>query len=115
MGFGSRARLPARRPSVTMVIEWRGMDIVVTAGFDPASDALREVFAQGPRFGSDLDSVVADACVVISLALQHGARPGGMLRSLGTVPVMSDGVETEAPASVVGAIVAALVGLERDA
>lgn len=107
-----RRRLPDRRPSETRTILWRGTALTVTAGFCPDTGALREVFADGPRHGSDLHAVLADACVVISLALQHGARPSGLGRSLGTVPVPGPGVMEEAPASVLGAIVAVLTEID---
>lgn len=108
----ARARLPDRRPNLTRSIAWQGREIVVTAGFDPASGVLREVFAAGAKEGSDMAMVLADACVVISLALQFGARPGDLAHSLGRVPAWgADGAEGEAPASAIGAVVEALVQL----
>ena len=47
-------------------------------------------------------AILADACVVISLALQHGIEPLALAHSLARVPLS----ETEsAPASVIGAVV----------
>ncbi|PRX29007.1 hypothetical protein SAMN05216257_10488 [Meinhardsimonia xiamenensis] len=108
-----RQRLPERRPSETRVISWRGGEIAVTIGLDPATGAPREVFASGFRYGSDVAAALDDACVVISLALQWGARAEDLQRSLGRVEVATfSGLEVEA-ASVIGAVVDCLVERER--
>lgn len=100
-----RARLPDRRPNMTRDIDWQGRKLTVTVGFD--MDALpKEVFASGAKEGSDMAATIADACVVISLALQHGATPEGLSRSLGRVPAFVDGAESDGPASVIGAVLA---------
>lgn len=109
-----RERLPPRRPSQTVVAEWHGHALAVTGGFDPRSGRLAEAFASGPRFGSDLQALVDDACVVISLALQHGATVPELSRSIGTVPAWGEGGPVERPASVVGAILEALRQMEAD-
>lgn len=72
---------------------------------------MREVFASGTRTGSDMQHMIDDACVVISLALQFGALPGDLRRSLGTVPDPVQGM-AETPASVIGAILRAIADLE---
>jgi hypothetical protein len=108
----TRERLPDRRPSETRAVAWRGGALAVTAGFDPATGAVREVFASGYRFGSDLQATIDDACVIVSIALQHGARPAELRRSLGTVPALGDAGPGEEPASVLGAIVGALLAFE---
>lgn len=100
----NRHRLPNRRPSATRALEWHGREVIVTVGFDPATRQPREVFASGPKEGSDMLAIIADACVVISLALQHGAAPQALAKSLGRVPAWQNGEEGEAPASVIGAI-----------
>lgn len=104
-----RDRLPNRRPNATALVAWQGREIAVSVGFDPATGAPREVFASGPKEGSDMLATLADACVVISLALQHGASPAALARSLLKVPAGFDG-DGEAPASVIGAVVDVLVG-----
>jgi hypothetical protein len=105
-----RERLPDRRPSVTVTLDWSGHVFAITAGH-AADGRVREVFASGLRGGSDMQRLVEDACVVISIALQWGAGPGDLKRSLGSVPDSAD--ETIAkPASVIGAIVAAIEQLE---
>jgi hypothetical protein len=76
------------------------------------SDLLREVFANTPSGGA-FASCIADSCVLISLALQHGIAPATLARSLGRVPVwiIRDGqsVESTGPASPIGAILGVLL------
>ena len=67
-----------------------------------------EVFADGQKTGSTMAAFIDDACIVISIALQHGVAPAALARSLSTVPVWVNGVKGEGPASPVGAILAAL-------
>lgn len=107
-----RERLPDRRPSETRTIAWRGGALALTAGFDPATGAIREVFASGYRIGSDMQATIDDACVIVSIALQHGARAAELRRSLGTVPTRGDEGLGEEPASVLGAIIGGLLAFE---
>lgn len=106
----SRARLPDRRPNVTRTVAWGGRGFDLTVGFDPGTGMPREVFASGPREGSDLLATLADACVIVSVALQHGVAPGALHHSLLRVPLWADGRnDADGPASPIGAIVGVLV------
>lgn len=111
-----RTKLPPRRPSVTRDIIWltdhAEHRFTVTIGFNPETGQPLEVFAGG-KTGSDMAHVIADACVLVSLALQHGALPGVLGASLQKVPRLALGDNVCAPASPVGAIVAALASIER--
>ncbi len=109
----ARARLPDRRPAVTVEISWHGHAFTVSAGY-AADGRVREVFASGGHTGSDLQRLIDDACVIISLALQYGARPQDLAPSLGSMPDPAAGM-AEIPASVIGAIVQALGNLETPA
>ena len=99
----TRTPLPPRRRCETLAVQWRGSPLTVCVGFDDAG-APREVFVDGPREGSDIQHQLADACVVISVALQHDVPPAALLKSLGTVPDWVDGRQVDAPASVIGAV-----------
>lgn len=50
-------------------------------------------------------SLLEDACVVVSLALQHGITPAELAHSMGRAPA---GETTTTPASVIGAVVEVL-------
>lgn len=112
MGLTQRAALPTRRPTVTVETDWEGHPITVTVGFYPAghprAGAPGEVFADTLR-GGQMAHTVADACVLVSLALQHGIAPADLAKSLGRVPGWVLGAQVLAPASPVGAVVQAVV------
>lgn len=116
--MNGRVALPDRRPSMTVTQLWRGTRLAVTVGFDPVSGLPREVFANARREdndapileGSDMQAVLADACVIISIALQFGVGPAALAKSLGCVPDPARGEEAVDHASVIGVIVAVLQG-----
>ena len=100
-----RQRLPDRRPAITRTINWAGKEYSVSIGYW-IDGRPGEIFMDGPKTGSDMRAILADTCVVISLALQHGIEPAALAHSLARVPVS----ETEsATASVIGAVVELLV------
>lgn len=85
----ARRRLPHRRLTETRQVVHRSPDgreapLSVSIGYDPAEPARpREVFsAAGYRSGADLEFVVQDLCVIVSLLLQHGVDPQEIGRSL---------------------------------
>lgn len=81
-----RERLPERRQAITDMIEAYGREFVVSAGIDPASGKIREVFLGGEKSGSTLEHIFQDAAVIVSLALQHGIAAEAMARSLAREP-----------------------------
>ena len=109
-----RTCLPNARPSITVNVHWNGHEFPVTIGQTWPDMQPAEVFADVAK-GGDLQWAIADACVVISIALQHGIAPADLAKSLGRVHVMQWDPETEAmvevlqPASPVGAVIEAIV------
>ena len=106
----ARQRLPARRPNQTRVIRWAGSDdqpteFSVTVGYF-LDGRPGEVFANGLRVGSSMQSLLEDACVAVSIALQHGVTPEALAHSMGRVPITKK--ETR-PASIIGAIAEVLI------
>lgn len=110
MTTAARMVLPHRRPSVTVFAEWQGHPITVTVGFCPASAAPREVFADAVK-GGQMQATLADACVLISLALQHGLPPAALAKSLARCPDVLAGGGADMPASPIGAIVDLIDGV----
>lgn len=94
-----RTRLPNRRPSETTTVGHDGRDYAVTIGIDPASGIVRELFAGDTQIGSAMDAILNDACVALSLLLQHGVEPAALAHSMGRIDNGSK------PASVIGALV----------
>ena len=118
-GAVARTRLPNRRPAVTETLEVEGQRVEVTVGFAPDSGAVREVFLVAGKTGSMLDSLLADAAVSISVALQHGVSPAALAKSVGRLPngssVPADGGQPQSgcrPASLIGAALDMLVAHE---
>lgn len=105
-----RAQLPHRRPNLTLDLDWQGHAFALSVGFDPVSGAAREVFANTPKGGA-IQAVLADACVLISIALQYGIGIEALGKSLGREPAFINGVEASAPASPVGSVVEALAAI----
>lgn len=110
--MGERKKLPPRRPALTSDVVWRrergAHRFVVTIGFDPETGTAREVFASATR-GSDMDLAIADYCVTLSHILQLGGDPRALLSSLLKVSDPSSGGSGEFHASVMGAIVEAVI------
>ena len=116
-----RRRLPDRRPAITETLQIEGQKVEVTVGFDPGSGAVREVFLVAGKEGSMLDSLLADAAVAISVALQHGVPPAALAKSVGRLPNGSAapaGLDRpqpgRRPASLIGAALDLLESLEAD-
>jgi hypothetical protein len=93
----TRVRLPDRRAAETFVLEHDGTHFMVTIGFYP-DGRPGEVFTHGARSGSNMDALLADACVVVSCLIQHGVEPSDLASSMGRLGNAS-------PASVIGAVV----------
>lgn len=94
----SRRRLPHRRPSITRTLMHDGRAYAVSLGFDPADAWLGEVFTHGAKVGSNMDGILDDACIALSLLLQHGVEPAALAATMGR---LGDGTT---PASIIGAL-----------
>jgi hypothetical protein len=92
----TRVRLPDRRFAETVALEHGGTRFTVTIGFYP-DGWPGEVFTHGARTGSNLDALLADACVVVPCLIQHGAEPRELAASMGRLG-------NSEPASVIGAV-----------
>ena len=93
----ARHRLPNRRLNETVDMLFDGQRFHVTIGFAP-DGRPREVYCHGAKVGSSMDLLLDDACVALSLLLQHGIEPRGLTHSMGR---LGDG----AAASIIGALV----------
>lgn len=104
-----RVRLPNRRPSANVKVEWvtpsSSHVFYVTVGYDPRNARISEVFySDGMKSGADLRSMAQDACILVSILLQYGLTPEQIGKSLAVAPVMGE----DRPASLVGAVVEAI-------
>ena len=94
----SRQRLPNRRPSVTTKLVHDCRSYAVTLGFDADTGRVGEIFTHGAKVGSAMDGILDDACIALSLLLQHGVEPTAFAASMGR---LGDG---KTPASIIGAL-----------
>ena len=116
-----RQRLPNRRPSHTETLEVGGQVFTATVGFDPADDAPRELFLTAGKEGSLLNALLADAAVVISVALQSGIPAAALAKSVARLPAgpvtpadLEDARPGRVPASPIGAALDLLLSFERE-
>jgi len=93
----SRERLPHRRPNETIELGFGGTAYAVTLGFYP-DGCIGELFTHGAKVGSTMARLLDDACVALSLLLQHGMAPERLAASMGRLG------EDHAPASIIGAL-----------
>lgn len=107
--------LPTRRHAETKrVTTMEGHTVYLSIGYDPKDPTRpREVFySAGFKSGSTLEFQIQDACVMLSLLLQHGLKPEDVAKSLSRSE-QPDG--SMVYASVIGLIVEALVDQGRNA
>ncbi len=116
----ARTRLPNRRPSHTETLEVVGQTFTGTVGFDPKTDRPYEVFLTAGKEGSLINAMLADAAVVISVALQHGVSAKALAKSIGRVPEgpvapadLDEGKPARIPASPIGAALDLLKAFEN--
>ena len=103
----TRTRLPDRRAAETVALEHDSARFMVTIGFYPDGKP-GEVFTHGARSGSNLDALLAGACVVVSCLMQHNVDPAALAASMGRLG-------NTKPASIIGAVVdlVAITGAAR--
>ena len=81
-----RQRLPNRRDNRIATLEVAGQRFTACIGFDPETGQPRELFLMAGKEGSMLNSLLADAAVVVSVALQHGVPAAALAKSVGRSP-----------------------------
>lgn len=106
----TRTRLPNVRPNITLEALWGNHLITVTVGFDEQARP-REVFCNTLR-GGDMQAALADACVLISIALQYNVPPAALSKSLGRMPRL--GQPGDMPASPIGTILECIAEASND-
>ncbi len=116
-----RQRLPNRRPSHTETLEVDGQVFTATVGFDPETGQPRELFLTAGKEGSLLNALLADAAVVISVALQSGIPAAALAKSVARLPVgpiapadLDQAPGQKVPTSPIGAALDLLQGFEEN-
>lgn len=116
-----RQRRPSRRPSHTETLQVDGQTFTATVGFDPETGQPRELFLTAGKEGSLLSALLADAAVVISVALQHGVPAAALAKSVGRLPAgpvapvdFDNAPGQKVPASPIGAALDLVSAFERE-
>ena len=99
----SRVQLPDRRPNQTATLSFEGATYEVTIGYY-LDGQPGEVFTHGAKVGSAMDRLLDDACVALSLLIQHGVTPAALAPKMGCLG------DQHQPASIIGALVQLLAG-----
>lgn len=106
----NRNRLPNRRHAQLRNLTWTdgASEVTMTVDVGLYDDGTPgEVFADTGKTTA-MQSMLDDACILISIAVQHGMTLDSLSKSLGTIPVWIKGEQIDAPASPIGAIIAAM-------
>ena len=119
--MSARQKLPNRRECHTETLTVDGQSFEATVGFYPKSGRPLELFMSAGKEGSLLNALLADAAVVISVALQSGVPAAALAKSVGRLPaglVAPAGLDhapgQKVPSSPIGAALDLLRGFEEN-
>jgi hypothetical protein len=90
-----RKRLPHRRAHELVAVEHGGFRLIVGTGRFP-DRGLAEVFINTNKPNTAIDTLLQDAAIVLSFALQHGADAAAIRRALapsGPLAAVLDAIE----------------------
>jgi hypothetical protein len=111
-----RTRLPNKRDHIVCTVPFkdaRGNKHEYRVGFGPDSTGtIWEVFCSDGKSGSDRQSMIHDGCILMSLALQHGASIADIAHSMSELT--EEDQSGARPASPFGAIAEAGAALEQE-
>lgn len=99
-----RRPLPDRRRQELFSIEFRTLSYEIGIGYYDDGTA-GEIFASGPLIGSAAASDVSDACILISLLVQHGVPIDGIRHTLLQGPQWTPEGMVDRPESIIGQLV----------
>jgi hypothetical protein len=77
----ARERLPDRRSSLVFDFESMGMRFTASVSRYP-DGRISELFCDNHKAGSAIGTLVRDAAIIFSFAVQHGADPEAIRRAL---------------------------------
>jgi hypothetical protein len=85
-----RQKLPDRREAINVTLRHElgngnRLKFIITMGFDGLGN-VREVFCADFKAGSDNQSVIMDACIILSRLLQYGDAPEELFNSMCSPP-----------------------------
>jgi hypothetical protein len=80
--MSNRQRLPDRRGSLFFDFQSMGMRFTTSVSHFP-DGRIAELFVDNHKAGSAIGTLVRDAAIIFSFAVQHGADPEAIRRALG--------------------------------
>lgn len=84
IAVGTRRRLPNRRFSENRKLFWAGRTIYLTVGYADGVEPKEVFYADGYRSGSDMEALVSDLCIMLSVVLQReGVTVQALRKSMG--------------------------------
>lgn len=108
-----RVALPNRRRQVTDVVTHDNRDYLVTFGLG-TDGLIRESFCTtAAKTGTDMQAFINDACIAVSLLLQHGMTMAELAAAFGEN--RNEGEKSGPPSSVLGAIARAGAAIDAGA
>ena len=78
----AREKLPNRRSSLLFDLESMNMPFTASVSHYP-DGRIAELFIDNHKAGSAIGTLVRDAAIIFSFAVQHGADPEAIARALG--------------------------------
>ena len=107
---GPRHRPPARRHAETRRIRWKDQTVHISIGYDASGLEPVEIFySAGYRSGADMETLVSDLCIALSVMIQHeGITAARLCKSMSTAFDLRTGKRE--PGSILGLL---LTELER--
>jgi hypothetical protein len=112
----ARRALPARRLTITHSVLWRDRTYLIGVGFDREGRA-QEAFVDGLKQGTELEALLDDACVLLSVLLQLGYAAKQIAHHLGregTDPADPETGKTAPYASPIGMIAERIAAIEAE-
>ena len=87
----TRIDIPKGRHGITMPVEYKtgGGGIQSFDATFGITDRVIEVFMRATKEGNDFSILLQDACIAISLLLQHGESPADLVKSFSDTSPMS--------------------------
>lgn len=108
----TREKLPDRRHSETRDYLWEKYDgvqipMTITYGRPTPTGRIMEIFINHGKEGKDLGLMLADIGSILSIALQRGATPAELLKSIRREP-------NNKPSSPIGYIITQMARANKD-
>ena len=111
----TRTPLPPRRNALTRYVVHTGANgghQAYSVTFGVHDGRVMEIFCNSPKEGSDIQGLINDACIAISVLLQHGETAAGLANMFGEN--RAEGSPSGPPSSPIGTIARIAAGIDKE-